>query len=141
MKRFWQNYLHPSINKSVWKQDEIDKLKGIVEEYNCCHWDKIAEALGVRIEKFMHFQNSCLCEYSVYYRVLWFLIFNIMFNNTTYHSFNAFDIYMSCFLLLSRRTERLSCASRLTSATFQRPSKGKSGHRKKTRSSETLLRK
>lgn len=61
LKRFWQNYLHPSINKSVWKQDEIDKLKGIVEEFNCCHWDKIAEALGVRIEKFMHFQNSCLC--------------------------------------------------------------------------------
>uniref|UniRef100_A0A671KW72 snRNA-activating protein complex subunit 4-like n=1 Tax=Sinocyclocheilus anshuiensis TaxID=1608454 RepID=A0A671KW72_9TELE len=48
LKRFWQNYLHPSINKSVWKQDEIDELKRIVEEYNCCHWDKIAEALGVR---------------------------------------------------------------------------------------------
>ncbi|KTG04514.1 hypothetical protein cypCar_00002239 [Cyprinus carpio] len=46
LKRFWQNYLHPSIDKSVWKKDEIDKLKGIVEEYNCCHWDKIAEALG-----------------------------------------------------------------------------------------------
>ncbi|XP_016093799.1 snRNA-activating protein complex subunit 4-like isoform X2 [Sinocyclocheilus grahami] len=46
LKRFWQNYLHPSIDKSVWKRDEIVKLKGIVEEYNCCHWDKIAEALG-----------------------------------------------------------------------------------------------
>uniref|UniRef100_A0A673M5C5 snRNA-activating protein complex subunit 4-like n=1 Tax=Sinocyclocheilus rhinocerous TaxID=307959 RepID=A0A673M5C5_9TELE len=53
LKRFWQNYLHPSINKSVWKQDEIDELKRIVEEYNCCHWDKIAEALGVRVEKFI----------------------------------------------------------------------------------------
>ncbi|XP_016428820.1 snRNA-activating protein complex subunit 4-like [Sinocyclocheilus rhinocerous] len=46
LNRFWQNYLHPSIDKSVWKRDEIVKLKGIVEEYNCCHWDKIAEALG-----------------------------------------------------------------------------------------------
>ncbi|XP_051748610.1 snRNA-activating protein complex subunit 4 isoform X2 [Ctenopharyngodon idella] len=57
LKRFWQNYLHPSINKSVWKQDEIDKLKGIVEEYNCCHWDKIAEALGTNRTAFMCFQT------------------------------------------------------------------------------------
>ncbi|KTF74675.1 hypothetical protein cypCar_00036879, partial [Cyprinus carpio] len=57
LKRFWQNYLHPSINKSVWKQDEIDKLKIIVEEYNCCHWDKIAEALGTNRTAFMCFQT------------------------------------------------------------------------------------
>ncbi|XP_073697293.1 snRNA-activating protein complex subunit 4 [Garra rufa] len=57
LKRFWQNYLHPTINKSVWKQDEIDKLKGIVEEYNCCHWDKIAEALGTNRTAFMCFQT------------------------------------------------------------------------------------
>ncbi|XP_026067901.1 snRNA-activating protein complex subunit 4 isoform X2 [Carassius auratus] len=57
LKRFWQNYLHPSINKSVWKQDEIDKLKRIVEEYNCCHWDKIAEALGTNRTAFMCFQT------------------------------------------------------------------------------------
>uniref|UniRef100_A0A8C2JMX2 Small nuclear RNA activating complex, polypeptide 4 n=1 Tax=Cyprinus carpio TaxID=7962 RepID=A0A8C2JMX2_CYPCA len=57
LKRFWQNYLHPSIDKSVWKKDEIDKLKGIVEEYNCCHWDKIAEALGTNRTAFMCFQT------------------------------------------------------------------------------------
>ncbi|XP_039518035.1 snRNA-activating protein complex subunit 4 isoform X2 [Pimephales promelas] len=57
LKRFWQNFLHPSINKSVWKQDEIDKLKGIVEEFNCCHWDKIAEALGTNRTAFMCFQT------------------------------------------------------------------------------------
>ncbi|XP_043095729.1 snRNA-activating protein complex subunit 4 [Puntigrus tetrazona] len=57
LKRFWQNYLHPSINKSVWKQDEIDKLKIVVEEYNCCHWDKIAEALGTNRTAFMCFQT------------------------------------------------------------------------------------
>uniref|UniRef100_A0A672MMS7 snRNA-activating protein complex subunit 4-like n=1 Tax=Sinocyclocheilus grahami TaxID=75366 RepID=A0A672MMS7_SINGR len=57
LKRFWQNYLHPSINKSVWKQDEIDELKRIVEEYNCCHWDKIAEALGTNRTAFMCFQT------------------------------------------------------------------------------------
>ncbi|XP_077087790.1 snRNA-activating protein complex subunit 4 isoform X2 [Siphateles boraxobius] len=57
LKRFWQNFLHPSINKSVWKQDEIDKLKGIAEEFNCCHWDKIAEALGTNRTAFMCFQT------------------------------------------------------------------------------------
>uniref|UniRef100_A0A672MXU3 snRNA-activating protein complex subunit 4-like n=1 Tax=Sinocyclocheilus grahami TaxID=75366 RepID=A0A672MXU3_SINGR len=57
LKRFWQNYLHPSIDKSVWKRDEIVKLKGIVEEYNCCHWDKIAEALGTNRTAFMCFQT------------------------------------------------------------------------------------
>lgn len=57
LKRFWQNYLHPSINKSVWKQDEIDQLKITVEEYNCCHWDKIAEALGTNRTAFMCFQT------------------------------------------------------------------------------------
>lgn len=45
--RFWQNYLHPSINKSTWKQDEIEKLAAVAEEHNCCNWEKIAEALGV----------------------------------------------------------------------------------------------
>ncbi|XDV20241.1 hypothetical protein PO909_025598 [Leuciscus waleckii] len=57
LKSFWQNFLHPSINKSVWKQDEIDKLKGIVEQFNCCHWDKIAEALGTNRTAFMCFQT------------------------------------------------------------------------------------
>ncbi|KAK7165013.1 hypothetical protein R3I94_003408 [Phoxinus phoxinus] len=57
LKRFWQNFLHPFINKSVWKQDEIDKLKGIVEEFNCCHWDKIAKALGTNRTAFMCFQT------------------------------------------------------------------------------------
>lgn len=47
LKRFWQNYLHPSINKSTWKEDEIKKLGEVAEQFNCCHWDKIAEALGV----------------------------------------------------------------------------------------------
>nr|XP_055045846.1 snRNA-activating protein complex subunit 4-like isoform X2 [Misgurnus anguillicaudatus] len=57
LKRFWQNYLHPSINKTVWKQEEIDKLREIVQEYNCCHWDEIAEALGTKRTAFMCFQT------------------------------------------------------------------------------------
>ncbi|XP_009300052.3 snRNA-activating protein complex subunit 4 isoform X1 [Danio rerio] len=57
LKRFWQNFLHPSINKSVWKQDEIYKLQAVAEEFKMCHWDKIAEALGTNRTAFMCFQT------------------------------------------------------------------------------------
>lgn len=51
LMRFWQNYLHPSINKSTWQQDEISKLEEVADKYKQCHWDKIAEALGVSVTK------------------------------------------------------------------------------------------
>lgn len=51
LMRFWQNYLHPSINKSTWSQDEIAKLAEVAERYMCCHWDQIAESLGVSVAK------------------------------------------------------------------------------------------
>lgn len=57
LMRFWQNFLHPSINKSTWKHDEIEKLSEITEEYDCCHWDLIAEALGTNRTAFMCFQT------------------------------------------------------------------------------------
>ncbi|XP_072521117.1 snRNA-activating protein complex subunit 4 isoform X2 [Salminus brasiliensis] len=56
LMRFWQNYLHPSINKSTWKEEEIENLAAIAEKYNCCHWDQIAEALGTNRTAFMCFQ-------------------------------------------------------------------------------------
>lgn len=49
LMRFWQNYLHPSINKSTWDQDEIAKLADISEKNKCCHWEQIAESLGVSV--------------------------------------------------------------------------------------------
>ncbi|MFT7804998.1 snRNA-activating protein complex subunit 4-like [Arapaima gigas] len=61
MKRFWQNHLHPSINKSAWKEDEIEKLKGIVEKNQGCHWDQIAEQLRTNRSAFM-----CLQTYQRY---------------------------------------------------------------------------
>ncbi|KAG7481587.1 hypothetical protein MATL_G00068320 [Megalops atlanticus] len=57
MRRFWENYLHPSINKSSWKEDEIEKLKGIVEKHNHCNWDQIAEELGTNRTAFMCLQT------------------------------------------------------------------------------------
>lgn len=58
LMRFWQNYLHPSINKSTWDQDEIAQLAEVAEKYKWCHWDKIAEALGVSVTKEVCF-GSC----------------------------------------------------------------------------------
>ncbi|KAJ8381261.1 hypothetical protein SKAU_G00020390 [Synaphobranchus kaupii] len=57
IRRFWENYLHPSINKSSWKEDEIEKLKSIVEYRNCCNWDQIAEELGTNRTAFMCLQT------------------------------------------------------------------------------------
>ncbi|XP_026862080.2 snRNA-activating protein complex subunit 4 isoform X2 [Electrophorus electricus] len=57
LMRFWQNYLHPSINKSSWNQDEIEKLSSTVVQYKYCHWDQISEALGTNRSAFMCFQT------------------------------------------------------------------------------------
>ncbi|XP_036454189.1 LOW QUALITY PROTEIN: snRNA-activating protein complex subunit 4 [Colossoma macropomum] len=57
LERFWQNYLHPSINKSTWKQDEIEKLSAVAEQFKFCYWDQIAEALGTNRTAFMCFQT------------------------------------------------------------------------------------
>ncbi|XP_062873993.1 snRNA-activating protein complex subunit 4 [Trichomycterus rosablanca] len=56
LKRFWQNYLHPSINKSTWKEGEIKKLAEVAAQFKARHWDKIAEALGTNRTAFMCFQ-------------------------------------------------------------------------------------
>ncbi|KAI5613241.1 caspase recruitment domain-containing protein 9 isoform X6 [Silurus asotus] len=57
LMRFWQNYLHPSINKSTWSQDEIAKLADAAEEHKYCHWEQIAESLGTGRTAFMCFQT------------------------------------------------------------------------------------
>ncbi|XP_064153613.1 snRNA-activating protein complex subunit 4 isoform X6 [Anguilla rostrata] len=57
IRRFWGNYLHPSVNKSSWKEDEIEKLKNIVENRNYCKWDQIAQELGTNRTAFMCLQT------------------------------------------------------------------------------------
>ncbi|KAK3538930.1 hypothetical protein QTP86_023476 [Hemibagrus guttatus] len=57
LMRFWQNFLHPSINKSTWSQDEIAKLAEVAEQHMYCHWDKIAESLGTNRTAFLCFQT------------------------------------------------------------------------------------
>lgn len=48
LRKFWQNWEHPSINKQEWTGQEVDQLKAIAAKHGHLHWQKIAEELGVR---------------------------------------------------------------------------------------------
>uniref|UniRef100_A0A8C7LXM5 Small nuclear RNA activating complex, polypeptide 4 n=1 Tax=Oncorhynchus mykiss TaxID=8022 RepID=A0A8C7LXM5_ONCMY len=61
IKSFWQNYLHPSINKASWKEDEIEMLKKVAVQYGHHNWDQIADKLGTNRTAFM-----CLQTYQRY---------------------------------------------------------------------------
>nr|XP_046203897.1 snRNA-activating protein complex subunit 4-like isoform X3 [Oncorhynchus gorbuscha] len=61
IKSFWQNYLHPSINKASWKEDEIEMLKKVAVKYGHHNWDQIADKLGTNRTAFM-----CLQTYQRY---------------------------------------------------------------------------
>lgn len=48
IRSFWQNFLHPSINKSRWSQEEVQQLKEVSRRHGERHWETIATELGVR---------------------------------------------------------------------------------------------
>lgn len=43
---FWKVFVHPKVNKGLWKKEELDRLNDLVAEHNCQNWDLIAEKLG-----------------------------------------------------------------------------------------------
>ncbi|XP_038869116.1 snRNA-activating protein complex subunit 4-like [Salvelinus namaycush] len=61
IKSFWQNYLHPSINKASWKENEIEMLKKVAVKHGHHNWDQIADKLGTNRTAFM-----CLQTYQRY---------------------------------------------------------------------------
>ncbi|NXP02416.1 SNPC4 protein, partial [Thinocorus orbignyianus] len=61
LKKFWQNWEHPSINKKEWTEEEIEKLKKIAAEHGCLDWQAIAQELGTNRTPF-----QCLQKYQVY---------------------------------------------------------------------------
>ncbi|KGL82673.1 snRNA-activating protein complex subunit 4, partial [Tinamus guttatus] len=61
LRKFWQNWEHPSINKTEWSEEEIEKLKEIAANHNYLHWQTIAQELGVRWTAF-----QCLQKYQAY---------------------------------------------------------------------------
>ncbi|NWY39733.1 SNPC4 protein, partial [Sylvia atricapilla] len=61
LRRFWQNWEHPSINKKEWTEEEIERLKKIATKHKCLDWQTIAQELGTNRTAF-----QCLQKYQIY---------------------------------------------------------------------------
>ncbi|XP_072771412.1 snRNA-activating protein complex subunit 4 [Nerophis lumbriciformis] len=57
VRLFWQNFLHPAVNKSRWSAEEVQKLKEISGRHQERHWDLIAKELGTGRTAFMCLQT------------------------------------------------------------------------------------
>lgn len=64
LRCFWQNFLHPSINKSGWSQEEVHTLKQLSRKYRERHWESIAAELGVRREEALLVCSSACLSFS-----------------------------------------------------------------------------
>uniref|UniRef100_A0AC11AVA9 Small nuclear RNA activating complex polypeptide 4 n=1 Tax=Ovis aries TaxID=9940 RepID=A0AC11AVA9_SHEEP len=58
IRKFWQNYEHPSINKQEWSEQEVTQLKAVAAKHGHLDWQSIAEELGTRRTAF-----QCLQKY------------------------------------------------------------------------------
>ncbi|NXG25195.1 SNPC4 protein, partial [Grallaria varia] len=61
LRKFWQNWEHPSINKKEWSEEEIEGLKQIAAKHNYLDWQAIAQELGTNRTPF-----QCLQKYQIY---------------------------------------------------------------------------
>ncbi|NXE39735.1 SNPC4 protein, partial [Ptilorrhoa leucosticta] len=61
LRKFWQNWEHPSINKKEWTEEEIERLKQIAAKHNYLDWQSIAQELGTKRTPF-----QCLQKYQIY---------------------------------------------------------------------------
>ncbi|XP_064379940.1 snRNA-activating protein complex subunit 4 [Dromaius novaehollandiae] len=61
LRKFWQNWEHPSINKKEWTEEEIEKLQEIAANHNYLDWQTIAQELGTNRTAF-----QCLQKYQAY---------------------------------------------------------------------------
>ncbi|NXM49704.1 SNPC4 protein, partial [Gymnorhina tibicen] len=61
LRKFWQNWEHPSINKKEWAEEEIERLKQIAAKHNQLDWQTIAQELGTNRTPF-----QCLQKYQIY---------------------------------------------------------------------------
>ncbi|KAI6076061.1 SnRNA-activating protein complex subunit 4 isoform X2 [Aix galericulata] len=61
LRKFWQNYEHPSINKKEWTEEETERLKKIAAEHGYLDWQTIAQELGTNRTAF-----QCLQKYQAY---------------------------------------------------------------------------
>ncbi|NXF80059.1 SNPC4 protein, partial [Sclerurus mexicanus] len=61
LRKFWQNWEHPSINKKEWSEEEIERLKQIAAKHSYLDWQTIAQELGTNRTPF-----QCLQKYQIY---------------------------------------------------------------------------
>ncbi|NXD96421.1 SNPC4 protein, partial [Chaetorhynchus papuensis] len=61
LRKFWQNWEHPSINKKEWTEEEIEELKQIAAKHKYLDWQAIAQELGTNRTPF-----QCLQKYQIY---------------------------------------------------------------------------
>ncbi|XP_068166770.1 snRNA-activating protein complex subunit 4 [Antennarius striatus] len=57
IRNFWQNFLHPSVNKSPWGQEEVQQLKEISRRHKERDWEAIATELGTGRTAFLCLQT------------------------------------------------------------------------------------
>ncbi|XP_053523780.1 snRNA-activating protein complex subunit 4 isoform X2 [Artibeus jamaicensis] len=65
IRKFWQNWEHPSINKQEWTGQEVEQLKAVAARHGHLHWQKIAEELGTSRSAF-----QCLQKYQQHSKAL-----------------------------------------------------------------------
>ncbi|XP_072209143.1 snRNA-activating protein complex subunit 4 isoform X2 [Excalfactoria chinensis] len=61
LKKFWQNWEHPSINKNEWTEEETERLKDIAAKHGYLDWQAVAQELGTNRTAF-----QCLQKYQTY---------------------------------------------------------------------------
>ncbi|XP_076587672.1 snRNA-activating protein complex subunit 4 [Chaetodon auriga] len=57
IRGFWQNFLHPAINKTRWSQEEVQKLKEVSRRHGERDWETIATELGTGRTAFLCLQT------------------------------------------------------------------------------------
>ncbi|XP_019731250.1 snRNA-activating protein complex subunit 4 [Hippocampus comes] len=57
LRLFWQNFLHPAVNKNRWSADEVQRLKEVSSRHKETNWDLIARELGTGRTAFMCLQT------------------------------------------------------------------------------------
>ncbi|XP_042734751.1 snRNA-activating protein complex subunit 4 isoform X1 [Lagopus leucura] len=61
LKKFWQNWEHPSINKNEWTEEETERLKDVAAKHGYLDWQTVAQELGTNRTAF-----QCLQKYQAY---------------------------------------------------------------------------
>ncbi|XP_047554747.1 snRNA-activating protein complex subunit 4 isoform X1 [Lutra lutra] len=65
IRKFWQNWEHPSINKEDWSGREVDRLKALAAQHGHLQWQEIAKELGTNRSAF-----QCLQQYQQHNKAL-----------------------------------------------------------------------